>query len=117
MDLLSVNHFYITDGGPLSCNFERMYGATSTKELSERIESIPIEDICRSIFTDRQIIGEDHVTTWSDGHRYVVVGWQVGKSGIPLFYWTGADVPEDVAECRGNLSSVRTGALCDSLKE
>ena len=70
------------------------------RKLSERIESIPVEDICRSIASDKQILGEDHVTACSDGHRYLVVGWQVQKPGTPIFYWTGAGLPDDIAECK-----------------
>ena len=67
--------------------------------LSDRIEAIPIESICNSISSGKPILGDDHVTVWSDQKRYVVAGWRVGKAGIPVFYWTGADLPADVPGC------------------
>jgi hypothetical protein len=68
--------------------------------LASRIESIPIETICGVIGSGKQILGDDHVMVWSDSKYYRVVGWQVAKSGIPIFYWTGADLPVDVAGCK-----------------
>lgn len=68
--------------------------------LATRIESIPIETICGAIGSGKQILGDDHVTVWSDSKRYRVVGWQVANSGIPVFYWTGADLPADVSGCK-----------------
>lgn len=70
------------------------------RELSARIEAIPIENICGSISSGKQILGDDHVTVWTDQKRYVVGGWRVGKAGTPVFYWTGADLPTDVPGCK-----------------
>jgi hypothetical protein len=70
------------------------------RELSTRIESIPIESICNSISSGKQMLGDDHVTVWSDRKRYLVAGWRVKQSGIPVFYWTGADLPDDVPGCK-----------------
>lgn len=76
-------------------------GKSQTEQsLEAQIESIPIETICESIASGNQILGEDRVTVWSDGKRYRVVGWRVEQSGVPVFYWTGADLPADVAGCK-----------------
>jgi len=71
------------------------------RALSDRLETIPIESICSSISSGKQIMGEDHVIVWSDHKRYLVTGWRVDKSGIPVFYWTGAGLPTDVPGCKG----------------
>jgi hypothetical protein len=70
------------------------------KSLAFRIESIPIERICEAITTGRQILGDDHVTVWSDEKRYLVVGWQADH-GQAVVYWTGADLPIDQPGCKG----------------
>jgi hypothetical protein len=72
---------------------------SEAEELSIRLESIPIEEICKSVTSGVEIQGEDHVTVWNDGIRYIVAGWRVGKNGIPYWSWTGADLPRDVPEC------------------
>jgi hypothetical protein len=69
------------------------------RELADQIEAIPIESVCNSISSGKQILGDDHVTVWSDQKRYVVAGWRVGKS-VPIFYWTGADLPTDIPGCK-----------------
>jgi hypothetical protein len=70
------------------------------RALSLRIESIPMERICESISSGKQILGDDHVTVWSDQKRYVVEGWRVGKVGVPIVFWIGADLPADVPSCK-----------------
>jgi len=70
------------------------------RALAARLELIPTEKICTSIASGEQILGNDHVTVWADSKRYLLVGWQVERSGIPIFYWTGADLPVDVAGCK-----------------
>jgi len=74
--------------------------SATERALAARIESIPIESICSAIGSGKQILGDDHVTVSSDGKRYRVVGWQIEKSGIPVVYWTGADLPADVPGCK-----------------
>jgi|HubBroStandDraft_1064217.scaffolds.fasta_scaffold835755_1 hypothetical protein len=69
------------------------------RELSIRIESIPINDICNALFLGKPIIGEDHVTVWNNKKRYLAVAWKANKEGVPVFYWTSADLPTDVPEC------------------
>ncbi len=71
------------------------------RALSDRMESIPIETICNSIVSHKEILGDDHVTVWTDKRRYIIAGWTMEKSSVPVFYWTGADIPKDVAECKG----------------
>lgn len=76
--------------------------SATEQALAARIESIPIENICAEIGSGKLIAGDDHVSVWSDHKRYIVVGWQVGKSGMPVFYWTGADLPNDIPGCKGH---------------
>ena len=79
---------------------DKLLPSRTGRELSARIEAIPIEKICDSISTGKQILGDDHITVVSDKKRYTVVGWRVEGSGIPIFYWTGADLPSDIPGCR-----------------
>jgi len=51
-----------------------------------RIESIPIESICSSMSSGEQMLGDDHLTIWSNQKRYVVGGWRVQRSGTPVFH-------------------------------
>ena len=54
--------------------------------LGARIESIPIESICSSMSSGKQMLGDDHLTIWSDQKRYVVGGWRVQRSGSHGFH-------------------------------
>ena len=74
-------------------------GSPAQLALGTRLESIPIETICSSIASGRQILGDDQVIVWTDRKRYIVGGWTVTESGIPVFLWTGADLPKDIPEC------------------
>ena len=81
---------------------QRLFDATKSPvetALSYRIETIPIEAICASIASGRQILGDDRVTAWSDGNSYLVLGWQV-ENLKPVVYWTGAGVQPDQPECK-----------------
>ena len=73
--------------------------SSEERDFAIRIESIPIEKICEAIGSGKQILGDDLVTVWTDGKRYLVMGWHVNKSGLPLFHWAGADLPTDIAGC------------------
>ena len=77
--------------------------ASVTKELTKRMESIPVESICSSIVSGHQIAGDDHIAVWNNGKRYIVGGWRVAKNGVPVFYWTGADLPTDEPACKAAL--------------
>jgi hypothetical protein len=66
--------------------------SVTDRALAARIESIQIETICNAIASGKEISGNDHVTVWTDGKRYRVVGWRVNEGGTPVFYWTGADI-------------------------
>jgi hypothetical protein len=52
--------------------------------LAARIESIPIESICSSMSSGKQMLGDDHLTIRSDQKRHVVGGWRVQRSGTPF---------------------------------
>ena len=54
--------------------------------LGARIESIPIGSICSSMSPGKQMLGDDHLTIWSDQKRYVVGGWRVQRSGSHDFH-------------------------------
>jgi hypothetical protein len=69
------------------------------RELAARIEAIPIESVCNSISSGKQILGDDHVTAWRDQERYYVAGWRVHNS-VPIFYWTSAGLPTDMPACK-----------------
>ena len=44
-------------------------------------------------------MGDDQVIVWTDRKSHIVGGWKVTESGIPVFSWTGADLPKDIPEC------------------
>ena len=81
--------------------FSESVTSPTGRALSARLESIPIESICGSIASGKEILGADHVTIWTDKKSYIVGGWTVQETGIPVFYWTGAGLPLDLAECKG----------------
>ena len=76
-------------------------GSPAQLALGDRLESIPIETICGSLVSGKQILGEDQVVVWTDRARYIVGGWIVTEAGIPVFSWTGADLPKGIPECAG----------------
>lgn len=67
------------------------------RDLSDRMESISIDEVCDIVKSGKQLDADDHVTIWFDQRRYILVGWRPEQSGSPAVYWTGADLP---AECR-----------------
>ena len=76
-------------------------GSPEERALATRLETTPIQSICNSIVSGKQILGDDQVIVWIDTKCYIVGGWNVTESGIPVFWWTGADVPKDIPECKG----------------
>jgi hypothetical protein len=78
---------------------DKLLPSRAGRELSARIESIPIDKICESISTGKQILGDDHITIGSDQKRYTVVGWRVEGSAIPTFYWASGDMPSEIPGC------------------
>ncbi len=83
--------------------FEGNSSATR-RSLADRMETFAtghVEEICRSIDSGQQIAGPDHLQALSDGIDYRLVGWTVDQSSkIPVFYWTGANLPKDVPACQ-----------------
>jgi hypothetical protein len=71
--------------------FEIDIKTATDKELSNRLESIPVEEICKAISSGNQILGEDHVVVWNDEKRYIVGGWTIQKSGVP-----NAEIPSSI---------------------
>jgi hypothetical protein len=65
------------------------------RALADRIEAIDNAEICAAVKTDAPLPGEDHASLWHDNRRYLIGGWTVPPSEIPIFYWRGADIPDD----------------------
>lgn len=70
--------------------------------LGDRMEALAghVEEICSSIATGKQLSGPDHLQSWTDGRRYLLIGWTLDQDDIPVFYWTGAGLPEDISACQ-----------------
>ena len=49
-------------------------GSPEQLALSARLQSIPIETICNSIVSGKQILGDDQVIVWTDRKHYIVGG-------------------------------------------
>jgi hypothetical protein len=84
--------------------FDHEFGADSSvhRALAYRMEALAtghVEEICHSIVTGKQISGPDHLEAWSDGVDYLLVGWTTDQKKIPVIYWTGAGLPNDVLDC------------------
>jgi hypothetical protein len=67
------------------------------RALADRIEAIDQVAICAAVKTGAPIAREDHASLWHDDKSYLIGGWTVPPSGIPIFYWRGAGLPEDCA--------------------
>jgi hypothetical protein len=86
-------------------NWNKSAHTSEERELAARIEAIPIERVCNSISSGKQILGDDHVTVWSDHKRYYVAGWHVENS-VPISYWTSVASPPHSFPQRGNVRQV-----------
>lgn len=95
--------------------FDFSVDSATHRMLSDRLEAVPVEEVCKSLVAGKPISVEDHAAAWTDGKRYVVAGWHVEGSGAPVFSWVGADLSDDVPACNSVRNAPRDHAQASNL--